>query len=120
MRVNEPPSRLRVLGVSALALLSACHEEPSGALSPPSLDQTGSAPSQDVVAIPQFPELQDFIPAVEIGIPPEPRSFEVSDAALVDAVRATGGEIAIRVRPPGAQSSRVTGVIPCHDASSSP
>ncbi len=109
------PSRLAsgVLCVS-VTLLAGC-DKPPDVTSPArslSIQKTSADRPQRGTSLPQFPELNDSIEAVEVGVHPEPRQYDVDDAALIDAVRGAGGKVAIGFKPPDAPSVRSTGVIP--------
>ena len=66
--------------------------------------------------LPQFPEMRDQIPSVEIDLPPA-RAFDADDDALIDAIAATDGKVLIGFKPTGAVRSIHTGIVPGIDKS---
>jgi len=82
------------VGLTAL-LFSGCTNEPMSDTASPSA-QVGTVARVDV-------------PAVTIDLPAEPRPWDNSDEALVEAVRAANGLVSITFKEPGSPRALVTG-----------
>lgn len=112
MRVFSPPlSRFLAIGVIvASASLAACRDTPVDAA--PDHSASSSLTPREGGALPTVPELPEFIQAVKIDLPPNPATYELDDAELVAAVRASGGQVHIGFKPAAAGRTLQTGMIP--------
>jgi hypothetical protein len=63
-------------------------------------------------ALNPFPDLIDIVAPLSRDLPPQPRAYEASDQALIEAVRDAGAVVFIGFKPEGAQRTRVSGIMP--------